>query len=44
MPAIKDTNVVKIAVEMTDHVPQLISFNQKQPLAAIIQDLCNGWG
>lgn len=44
MPAIKDTNVVKIAVEMTDQVPQLISFNQKQPLAAIIQDLCNGWG
>ncbi|KAL0267620.1 UNVERIFIED_CONTAM: hypothetical protein PYX00_009836 [Menopon gallinae] len=44
MPVIKDTNVVKIAVEMTDQVPQLISFNQKQPLAAIIQDLCNGWG
>lgn len=44
MPAIKDANVVKIAVEMADQVPQLISFNQKQPLAAIIQDLCNGWG
>lgn len=44
MPALKDTNVVKIAVEMADQVPQLISFNQKQPLAAIIQDLCNGWG
>ncbi|KAK6640367.1 hypothetical protein RUM44_012060 [Polyplax serrata] len=44
MPALKDTNVVKIAVEMVDQVPQLISFNQKQPLAAIIQDLCNGWG
>lgn len=44
MPALKDSNVVKIAVEMDDQVPQLISFNQKQPLAAIIQDLCNGWG
>lgn len=43
MPAMKDTNIVKIAVEMTDLVPQLIEFNQKQPLASIIQDLCTGW-
>lgn len=39
----KDSCIVKIAVEMTDQVPQLIEFNQKQPLAAIIQELCNGW-
>lgn len=39
----KDSNIVKIAVEMTDQVPQLIEFNQKQPLAGIIQELCNGW-
>lgn len=44
MPAMKDSNIVKIAVEMNDQMPQLIEFNQKQPLAAIIQDLCNGWG
>ncbi|KAB0796151.1 hypothetical protein PPYR_10212 [Photinus pyralis] len=43
MPGMKDTNIVKIAVEMTDQVPQLIEFNQKQPLAGIIQELCNGW-
>ncbi|KAJ8958174.1 hypothetical protein NQ318_006113 [Aromia moschata] len=43
MPAMKDINIVKIAVEMTDQVPQLIEFNQKQPLAGIIQELCNGW-
>ena len=36
-------NIVKIAVEMADQVPQLIGFNQKHSLAAIIQDLCNGW-
>ncbi|XP_047002136.1 engulfment and cell motility protein 1 [Schistocerca americana] len=42
--AIKDANIVKIAVEMVHQVPQLIEFNQKQPLAAIIQELCNGWG
>lgn len=39
----KDSYIVKIAVEMTDQVPQLIEFNQKQPLAGIIQELCNGW-
>nr|CAD7396508.1 unnamed protein product [Timema poppensis] len=44
MPAIKDANIVKIAVEMTGQNPQLIEFNQKQPLAATIQELCNGWG
>lgn len=44
MSASKDANIVKIAVEMADQVPQLTSFNQKQPLASIIQELCNGWG
>lgn len=39
----KDSYIVKIAVEMTDQVPQLIEFNQKQPLTGIIQELCNGW-
>lgn len=39
----KDSYIVKIAVEMTDQVPQLIEFNQKQPLTSIIQELCNGW-
>lgn len=44
MPAMNDTaNIVKIAVEMSEQVPQLIGFNQKHSLAAIIQDLCNGW-
>ncbi|XP_039283993.1 engulfment and cell motility protein 1 [Nilaparvata lugens] len=44
MPALKDTNVVKIAVEMEDQVAQLVEFKQQQPLAATIQELCNGWG
>lgn len=39
MPVQKDSNIVKIAVQMTDQVPQLIEFNQKQPLAGIIQVL-----
>lgn len=43
MPA-KDASIVKIAVETKDQVPQLIEFNQKQPLAGIIQELCIGWG
>ncbi|XP_044750351.1 engulfment and cell motility protein 1 isoform X1 [Coccinella septempunctata] len=43
MPAMKDSYIVKIAVEMTDQVAQLIEFNQKQPLSGIIQELCNGW-
>lgn len=44
MPAMKDTkDIVKIAVEKADYLPQLLEFNQKQPLAGIIQELCNGW-
>lgn len=36
-------DIVKIAVEMPEQLPQLVEFNQKQPLAGIIQELCNGW-
>ena len=36
IPVQKDINIVKIAVEMTGKVPQLIEFNQKQPLTGII--------
>lgn len=43
MSAIKDAHVVKIAVEMDEQVPQLITFDQQLPLTAIIQDLCNTW-
>ncbi|XP_014212100.1 engulfment and cell motility protein 1 [Copidosoma floridanum] len=43
MPVQKDSNIVKIAVQFADQVPQLIEFNQKQPLTWIIQELCNGW-
>ncbi|KAG8037581.1 hypothetical protein G9C98_005791 [Cotesia typhae] len=43
MPVQKDLNIVKIAVQMTGQMPQLIEFNQKQPLAGIIQGLCNEW-
>lgn len=44
VPAMKDANIVKIAVEMADQNAQLKEFNQTQPLATIIHDLCNGWG
>ena len=39
MPAQKDSNIVKIAVQsfLAGQVPQLIEFNQKQPLSGIIQ-------
>ncbi|XP_059475247.1 engulfment and cell motility protein 1 [Neocloeon triangulifer] len=43
MPAAKDSNIVKIAVQMNNHTPRLIEFNQKQPLNCIIQELCNHW-
>ncbi|EAA15037.3 engulfment and cell motility protein 1 [Anopheles merus] len=48
MPAIKDSHIVKIAVEYVDNTPQmypqLIEFDQRQPLGAIIQNLCSSWG
>lgn len=40
---IRDTSIVKIAVESDDLFPKLIEFNQKQPLATIIQELCTAW-
>ncbi|KAJ8672502.1 hypothetical protein QAD02_003761 [Eretmocerus hayati] len=45
MPVQKDSNIVKIAVEikLTDQAAQLIGFDQKQPLTKIIQELCNNW-
>uniref|UniRef100_A0AAG5DX44 ELMO armadillo-like helical domain-containing protein n=1 Tax=Anopheles atroparvus TaxID=41427 RepID=A0AAG5DX44_ANOAO len=49
MPAIKDSHIVKIAVQFvndatTQMLPQLIEFDQRQPLGAIIQNLCIPWG
>ncbi|XP_058823162.1 engulfment and cell motility protein 1 [Topomyia yanbarensis] len=43
MPAIRDSHVVKIAVEFETGIPQLIEFDQRQPLATIIQNLCSFW-
>ena len=43
-PAVTRPNIVKIAVQMPSRTPQLIEFNQNQPLLTIIQDLCNAWG
>ncbi|XP_076318305.1 engulfment and cell motility Ced-12 [Tachypleus tridentatus] len=43
MPVIKDAHIVKIAVQMESQVPQLLEFNQKRPLTAIIQEICNTW-
>lgn len=43
----KDSTILKIAVEMLnapDKVPQLIEFDQSQPLSTIIQLLCKPWG
>lgn len=39
----KDNNVVKIAVELSDHSSRLTDFNQTLPLSTIIRDLCNFW-
>ncbi|CAD7080169.1 unnamed protein product [Hermetia illucens] len=43
MPALKDSHIVKIAVQMAQQNAQLIEFNQRQPLTGIIQELCNNW-
>ncbi|PZC80950.1 engulfment and cell motility protein 1 [Helicoverpa armigera] len=43
----KDSTILKIAVEMLnapDKVPQLMEFDQSQPLSSIIQLLCKPWG
>nr|CAG4651644.1 EOG090X02BW [Triops cancriformis] len=42
-PQILDANIVKIAVQHEGKIAQLIVFDQKQSLAAIIHDLCNSW-
>lgn len=45
--ATRDSTILKIAVEMLnapDKVPQLIEFDQSQPLSSIIQLLCKPWG
>lgn len=34
MPVAKDSHIVKIAVEMDKMTPQLIEFDQKQPLTS----------
>lgn len=44
MPALEDLkDIVKIGVVMPDQLPQFKEFNQKQPLAGIIQELCSNW-
>lgn len=43
MPVARDSHVVKIAVELEKQHPQLIEFDQRQPLSSIIQDLCGLW-
>ncbi|CAO1307083.1 unnamed protein product [Diamesa serratosioi] len=45
MPSVKDMHIVKIAVEpiTPDLQPQLIEFDQRQPLSTIISDLCANW-
>ncbi|XP_077285438.1 engulfment and cell motility Ced-12 [Arctopsyche grandis] len=44
---LRDANIVKIAVQMpteADKLPQLLEFNQRQPLASIVHELCQLWG
>lgn len=45
MPAVKDSSIVKIAVKpiSSNYQPLLIEFDQRQPLASIINDLCSSW-
>ena len=47
MPVAKDTSKVKIAVKPigtdSQHNPQLIEFDQKQPLSSVINELCINW-
>lgn len=40
---LKNSNIVKIAVQFPDNFPKLIDFNQTVPLSTIIRDLCNEW-
>ncbi|GAB0094484.1 engulfment and cell motility protein 1 [Sergentomyia squamirostris] len=45
MPVLKDSHIVKIAVELENQQQnaQLIEFDQRSPLNSIIQDLCSNW-
>uniref|UniRef100_U5ELH0 Putative regulator of rac1 required for phagocytosis and cell migration n=1 Tax=Corethrella appendiculata TaxID=1370023 RepID=U5ELH0_9DIPT len=51
MPSLKDSHIVKIAVQKFNDInstiqqqtAQLIEFDQRQPLNTIIQDLCSFW-
>ena len=47
MPVARDASIVKIAVKPLisepQHVPQLIEFDQKQPLSSVITELCLNW-
>ncbi|XP_055992400.1 engulfment and cell motility protein 3 [Sorex fumeus] len=36
-------NVVKIAVQMRDAIPQLIQLDQAKPLATVLKELCDTW-
>uniref|UniRef100_M3Y2T1 Engulfment and cell motility 3 n=1 Tax=Mustela putorius furo TaxID=9669 RepID=M3Y2T1_MUSPF len=36
-------NVVKIAVQMPDAIPQLIRLDQAKPLAAVLKEVCDAW-
>ncbi|KAG4073589.1 hypothetical protein HA402_000813 [Bradysia odoriphaga] len=43
MPALKESHIVRIAVEFENQLPQLIKFDRRQPLTGIIQFICNNW-
>ncbi|XP_067575779.1 engulfment and cell motility protein 3 isoform X6 [Pseudorca crassidens] len=36
-------NVVKIAVQMRDAIPQLIQLDQAKPLATVLKEVCDAW-
>ncbi|XP_076771868.1 engulfment and cell motility protein 3 isoform X1 [Arvicanthis niloticus] len=36
-------NVVKIAVQMSDAIPQLIQLDQAKPLATVLKEVCDAW-
>nr|XP_055161610.1 engulfment and cell motility protein 3 isoform X1 [Nyctereutes procyonoides] len=36
-------NVVKIAVQKPDAIPQLIRLDQAKPLAAVVKEVCDAW-
>ncbi|XP_009194901.1 engulfment and cell motility protein 3 isoform X2 [Papio anubis] len=36
-------NVVKIAIQMRDAIPQLIQLDQAKPLATVLKEVCDAW-